>query len=140
LSYLSGHSVVTLATYAEGDLWAAAVFYVNDGFDLFFLSADHTRHARNIAVEPGVAGTIQDDHAEWQTIRGIQLEGNVRLLDGHERKLAQALYQQKYPFLATAPEPVLLALTSVNWYRLTTRRLYFVDNSLGFGHRDELVL
>jgi len=26
----------------------------------------------------------------------------------------------------------------VRWYRLEPQRLYFIDNSRGFGHRDEI--
>lgn len=33
-TYLQTHNVMTLATTGPEDLWAAAVFYVNDGFPL----------------------------------------------------------------------------------------------------------
>ena len=32
------------------------------------------------------------------------------------------------------------ALAKVNWYQLQPERLYFIDNSLGLGHRDEIAL
>jgi hypothetical protein len=50
------------------------------------------------------------------------------------------LYQQKHTFLPQAPLPIQLALKKVNWYRLRPERLFFVDNSQGFGHRDEISL
>jgi hypothetical protein len=28
----------------------------------------------------------------------------------------------------------------VNWYRLRPERVYFIDNSKGFGQRDEIIL
>ncbi|APR05899.1 hypothetical protein [Thauera chlorobenzoica] len=37
LTYLQRHHVMTLATHGAGGPWAAAVFYVNDGADLYFL-------------------------------------------------------------------------------------------------------
>ena len=80
LDYLAGHHVMTLATYGPEGLWAAAVFYANDGFQLYFLSAGHTRHARNMAASPQAAATIQEDYADWAAIKGIQLEGTVRPL------------------------------------------------------------
>ena len=70
LAYLAAHQVMTLATRTADDLWAAAVFYASEGFQLYFLSAGHTRHARHIAARPRVAATIQEDYRDWPDIRG----------------------------------------------------------------------
>lgn len=139
LAHLAAHQVMTLATVGEAGVWAAAVFYASDGFDLFFLSAAHTRHAQNMAQNAQVAITIQgDQYADWSDIRGIQAEGVVSLLEGPARETAVALYLQKYPFLQQAPPPIRAALHKVNWYRLRPQRLYLIDNSKGFAHRDEI--
>lgn len=140
LDYLNSHHVLTLATHGPEGLWAAAVFYASDGFRLYFLSAGHTRHAQNIAASPQVAATIQEDYADWSAIKGIQLEGTVRLLEGREREVAIALYAKKYSFLTQPVSVIEKALAGVNWYCLTPSRLYFVDNGRGFGHRDEIEL
>jgi uncharacterized protein len=140
LAYLAAHRVMTVATVGPLGLWAAAVFYVNDGFELFFLSAVHTRHARNLADNPQVAATVQEDYADWPEIKGIQLEGRVEQLEGEARLAAIALYEEKYPFLRSAGPAVRQALERVAWYRLRPSRLYFIDNSRGFGHRDEIPL
>ncbi len=139
-AYVASHHVMTLATHGPLGLWAAAVFYAHDGFQLLFLSAKHTRHAQNMAASPYVAATIQDDYAEWQAIQGIQLEGKVRLLSGGERLAAIALYAGRFRFLASPPAAIEDALQRINWYRLEPERLYFVDNTRGFGHRDEIIL
>jgi len=139
LGYLVVHNVLTLATRQDDALWAAAVFYANDGFDLIFLSAPHTRHARHMATNPQVAGTVQEDYPSWEAIKGIQLAGKVRLLAGVEKAAGIARYQQKFPFLASAPALIQTALTEINWYRLTPHELYFVDNSQGFAHRDAII-
>ena len=138
LAYLTGHHVMTLATNGPEGLWAAAVFYVNDGFEFYFLSAGHTRHAQNIAAAPQVAATIQEDYDDWAAIKGIQMEGAVRLLAGREKEGAMALYAEKFDFLRQPITVVEAALLRVNWYCLSPDRLYFVDNSRGFGHRDEI--
>lgn len=140
LAFLAAHRVMTLATTGPEGLWAAAVFYVNSSFDLFYLSAGHTRHARNLAADPRTAVTIQPDDAPWTAIQGIQLSGMVSQLEGKERDRALALYIEKFPFLADAPPPLAAALTRVNWYRVRPTRLFFVDNTVGFGHRDEIDL
>lgn len=135
--------VATLATAGPDGPWAAAVFYVHDGWDLYFLSAPTSRHALNLAHNAQVAVTIQADHADWPGIQGVQLEGTVEILRGDAEARARHLYGQKFPVvgkLAQAPAVIVKALTKVCWYRVTTRRLLFIDNTLGFGHREELDL
>lgn len=130
--------MVTLATNGPEGLWAAAVFYGHQDFVFYFLSSGATRHALNIASNPLAAATIQGDYNYWPDIKGIQMEGTVKKLEGSEIAVAQSLFSERFPFLQSAPSPILLALGKVNWYRLTPDRLYFVDNSRGFGHRDEV--
>jgi len=140
LTYVASHHVMTLATQGPEGVWAAAVFYAPDGFRLTFLSAAHTRHARDIAASPQVAATIQEDYREWTAIQGIQLEGMVRLLEGGERDAALTRYAARYAFLQQPIAVIERALSRANWYELRPERLYFVDNSRGFGQRDEIDL
>ncbi|MFQ5420132.1 MAG: pyridoxamine 5'-phosphate oxidase family protein [Anaerolineae bacterium] len=140
LDYLQSHQVLTLATTGPKGVWAAAVFYVNSELDLFFLSAGHTRHAQNMQHTPQVAGAIHEDYRDWPGIQGIQLEGEVVKLTGKAMVTAVAHYHRKFPFLANPSPQIAKALAKVNWYRLRPSRLYFIDNSKGLGHREELVL
>ena len=139
-TYLATHQVMTLATTGPEGIWAAAVFYAHDAqFNLYFLSAGHTRHAQNMAQTPQVAVTIQEDYADWSNIQGVQLAGTAVLLKGDLRQQAIDRYQAKFPFLAKAPPPIQAAFQKVNWYQVNPTELYFVDNSKGFGHRDQLL-
>jgi hypothetical protein len=141
LAYLRDHNVLSLATYGPAGVWAAAVFYVNDGLTLYFLSAAHTRHSQNIAGNEAVAVTIQEDYRQWEAIKGIQLEGRCTLLAGAERDAAIALYASKFPIIGPAgPPAIATALSKVGWYKVTPSKVYFIDNSLGLGHRDEVPL
>lgn len=140
LTFISQHHVVTLATSGPEGLWAAAVFYAHQLFDLYFLSSDSTRHAKNLSSSPQVAATIQDDYDDWPGIQGIQLEGTVDQLAGADLEMARNLFQERFPFLNNAPDPILSALTRVSWYRLRPEKMYLVDNTQGFGHRDEVPL
>jgi uncharacterized protein YhbP (UPF0306 family) len=141
LDYLAGHNVMTLATSGADGVWAAAVFYASAGFDLFFISAGHTRHGQNLAANPRAAAAIHEDYADWMAIRGVQLEGGVVLLAGHEQQAAMAVYQAKFPYVAApADERMRAALPRMGWYRLRPVRLYWIDNSQGLGHRDEIDL
>jgi uncharacterized protein len=140
LAYLANHHVMTLATQGPEGVWAAAVFYVNEGFEFYFLSAGHTRHARNMAGSDRVAATIQEDYHDWAAIKGIQMEGPVQMLAGEERRIAIEIYAKRFGFFNQPVQAIETALARVNWYRLSPDRLYMVDNSHGFGHRDEIDL
>ena len=138
LAYVAGHHVMTLATNGPLGLWAAAVFYAHDEFRFIFLSAGRTRHAQNVAAVPDVAATTPADYRDWPAIQGVQLEGTVEQLQGVRRAAAMASCVARYPFLAQPVATLEAALQRVNWYELRPRRLYFVDNTLGFGHGDEI--
>jgi uncharacterized protein YhbP (UPF0306 family) len=142
LTYLGDHHVMTLATHGSLGPWAAAVFYVSEGFDLTFLSSPHTRHAGDLAANSKAAAAIHEDYTDWQEIRGVQIEGLVRKLSGSDRIRAMARYADKFPVVrpASAPAVVRAALERVAWYELVTTRCFYVDNSKGFGHREEIPL
>lgn len=134
---------MTLATTGPEGVWAAAVFYVNDGFTLYFLSAPTSRHSQNIARNSTVSATIQEDYINWSEIKGIQLEGEARWITGSEQLAAIARYGSKFPIvgnLAQAPSAIIKAMSKIAWYKVVPKRLYFTDNSLGFGRRDEVPL
>ncbi len=97
--YLRDHQVATLATHSNEDPWAAAVFYVNAGYTLYFLSSPTSRHCLNLAENPRVAVTIQEDYADWLEIKGIQIEGVASEISGEEERTARRLYGQKFPIV-----------------------------------------
>ncbi len=141
--YLRDHHVATLATYGSEGPWAAAIFYVNDGDTLYFLSSPESRHSRNLVQNPRVAVTIQEDYTDWLEIKGVQMEGVASEISGVEEEKARKLYGQKFPvvgLLAQAPAAIVKALAKVRWYKIVPQRLYFIDNSFGLGSRDEIKL
>lgn len=143
LSYLETHNVMTLATSGPDGAWAAAVFYANRDFTLYFVSSPQSRHARDIAREPRIAAAIHEDYRDWRSIQGIQLSGRVERLEGAARDAALACYRQKFGFLdnpAAALAPVLAALGKAACYRLTPSEVYFIDNAAGFGQRSSIAI
>lgn len=139
LAYLGGHNVATLSTCGSDGPWAAAVFYASESFTLYFLSLPSSRHGRNLAADPRAAATVQEDYRDWPEIKGIQMEGRVAVLAGLDRERALRLYARKFPLIADPAEAGISdALSRVWWYSLIPERVYFVDNSVGFGHRDQV--
>jgi uncharacterized protein YhbP (UPF0306 family) len=144
LQYLEHHQTLTLATVGPEGPWAAALFYVSDGFDLYWLSDPQTRHSQNIAHTPRVAVTIQEDFQDWRVIQGIQMEGSAEQVGAQaEAAGPMGLYAAKYPFLGDwrNPPPALAkALGTARVYRFRPSRVLFVDNTKGFGHRHEVAV
>jgi len=141
--YLAGHHVMTLATQGDDGPWAAAVFYANDGDRLLFLSSPNSRHCRNLAKDPRCSATIHENYDDWRQIKGIQLEGHVTEPRGEEQHRARRLYSQKFPIvgpLVDSPAAVVSALARVHWYVLLPKRMYFINNSRGLGHREHIDL
>jgi hypothetical protein len=148
--FLARHKTMTLATAgADGAPQAAAVFYAADeAMDLFFLSSPNSRHSLNLARQPRVAATIQADNQAWQSIQGLQIEGTAHVVEG-AAGLAHALrvYAVRFDFLRgllgvenAGPAALRGPLASSRFYILRPAWLRLIDNKLGFGHKEELIL
>jgi uncharacterized protein YhbP (UPF0306 family) len=145
LNYIASHNTMTLSTCAGNVPWAATVFYASDDLKLYFFSVPESRHCQNLAANPHVAVTIQEDYRDWQEIKGIQLEGRVALVEGFtEKAKAMTIYASKYPEiikLFTNPLSGVLykAFLKVKFYCVTPEKVFYIDNAQGFGRRRELV-
>lgn len=148
LHYMENHQTVSLATERDGVPHAASVFYVNIGFELYFFSSPTSRHGENFIHNPKVSATINEDYSEWLSIKGIQMEGVVENVGGIlKNPRLSKIYVRKFPGVADflfSPkklgEAIARKVAGVDFYRLTPWRIYFLNNELGFGHRDELIL
>ncbi|MBM2831320.1 MAG: hypothetical protein HW414_372 [Dehalococcoidia bacterium] len=151
LTYLREHNAMSLATLSEGQPWAAAVFYVHDDrINLYFLSDPKARHSQQLMKNPRVSVAINEDYRDWREIKGIQLEGIAgKVTSPVEKARALTLYLSKFPFVrdfVTSPLAVLTHMAiagkpfSVEVYKVTPERLFYLDNETGFSHRAELPL
>lgn len=139
LEYIKNHNVLCLATSQNNQSWVAPVFYALHDGAFVFLSAPHTRHCQAIKSNPAVAASIQEDYRHWEDIKGVQLEGVVRAVDGEEKAELIRSYAHKFPVTgADAPPAIAKALDKISWFSLLPELLFFIDNSKGLGHRDEL--
>lgn len=148
LSYLASHHTMALATALADVPHSATVFYVNTGFELYFLSSPTSRHGINLSQRAQVSATINEDYAQWRSIKGIQLEGTVRKMGGLWKNGQLAIaFTKKFPdvtgFFASPRqlgEEIIAKVKGVEFYELSPTRLFYLDNELGFGHREELLL
>ena len=169
LRYIEEHFTMTIATFAEGKLWAAPVFYANSGFTLYFISNPNScLHCQNIGKNPLVAITIYEDYQlkkldDWKKIKGIQMLGRAKRLE-KEEEIAEALrlYVEKYPFTAVYfkalfkfPKavkilesflkkipftPEFTASLENRFYKVEPLEVWFVDNEVSFERRQKIPL
>jgi uncharacterized protein YhbP (UPF0306 family) len=146
INYLQGHNAMCLATAHDGRAHAATVFYVSDHLDLFFISSPSSRHGRHLAADNRIAATVNEDYHTWNDIKGLQLEGLTEALGSpaENRDIAE-LFVAKFPDTSLffqnpgdMPDAVRNKVTKVQFYRLRPTRIFYIDNSQGFGHREEL--
>ena len=146
--YLESCNTISLATALGGIPHAAAVFYVSIGFNLYFLSSPKSRHGDNLIQNPTVSGTINEDYSNWLQIKGIQFEGRVECIGGilKNARIVKA-YVKKFPNVADfliSPHKlgkgIAQKVSSVKFYQIWPVKICFLDNSLGFGHKEELNL
>lgn len=128
--YVAGHHVVSLAASAENSVWAASVFYAFDvpGQRLLFVTSPTTTHGRLMLINPTVAATISTQGKDITKLRGIQLRGTSALLTGAEADCGRKL------LAATSPVPIPV---DVALWALAPTYIKMVDNSMGFGHKEE---
>lgn len=142
---------MTLATTGpDGAPQAAAVFYaVDEALNLYFLSSPNSRHSQNLAREPRVAAAVHADGLAWQSIQGLQIEGTAQQVQGaHELAHAAQVYGRRFEFLkgllgvdsAGGPAALRGPVASSRFYVLRPTWIRLIDNTQGFGHKEEMTL
>jgi uncharacterized protein YhbP (UPF0306 family) len=130
---------MTLSTTdPEGNPHAAPVYFVvvdeDQYLNLYFFSDEKSEHSRHFVQNPKAAAAIYPECEGWRDIKGLQLHGEVRLVESKkEWDFAWERYQVKFPFVSALKTVVAqnrLYTFIPNWIRL-------VDNSQGFGFKKE---
>ena len=145
ISYLKAHRVMTLAKSAGDAPWAAGVFYVSRDFTIYFFSDPKSRHCANVMRNPAASAAIHENYADWHEIRGLQIEGRVEEVSVVEIPAMMSAYVAKFPFVRDLLTPegrfrVGGKVIEARFYKLMPSRCVLLDNSKGFGHREEFVV
>ncbi len=143
-NFLAEHSTVVLASASNDVPWAAAVFYAEDGFDLYFFSSPDSRHSQDFAENSHAAATVNGHYWQWREIKGLQMEGVVTKVTSKIAKAnAMALYLKKFPFVKEFfdnPLDVSRAVADkvggVEFYCFSPSEIHFINNESGFGNRE----
>lgn len=146
--FIEAHNTLSLATGDGERPWAASVFYAtDDDLNFYFISDPLTRHCLDIGDNLAVSVTINDDFSDWNEIVGVQMTGEAKSVLQADRERVERLFLAKFPAirdLIEAPQSdqdkiISERLKAAQFYRITPQWLRYIDNSRGFGHKEEFL-
>ncbi len=128
LKFFRKHHVLTIATTVENEPWCANCFYVylEEENSLVFTTGSDTRHGKEFARNPLVAGSVVLETMVIGKIRGIQFQGIITEAEGEILTKAKWAYLKRFP-------PAALMDTHLWIVKLT--HIKMTDNRLGFGKK-----
>ena len=127
----------TIATASvDGQPAASTVFFKNRGVDIYFNTGSDTQKMHNILANPRVAVVMHAGIAPTrdQDIKGIQYIGQGEILaDANVLEAPVAVTARHRAFNSAASGSSVIV-------KVTPEKIYLVDYSKGFRHRDLLEL
>ena len=128
ISFFRKHHVLTISTSVENEPWCANCFYVylEDENALVFTTDSDTRHGKEFAINPFVAGSVVLETLVFGKIRGIQFQGTVSEPTGDILARAKSRYLKRFPVAVLMD--TRLWLVKLTFVKMT-------DNRLGFGKK-----
>lgn len=143
--FLAEQTTLTLGTL-NPDLspYLCDVFFAHDlALSFFFLSDPRTQHAQNLTRTSKVSATVHQAVTDWQAIRGVQMMGEAMRVNEAERERGFEMYVAKFPFVREwLPSVEALGQLHkrfgiIELYKIMPRWLRWIDNTQGFGHKEE---
>ena len=128
LDFILEHHVFSLATSKKNKPYSASCYYVYDRIEnaLIFSSDEKTKHAQQFIENHTVSATIAIETDDFTKIKGLQLLGEVSLIESNKLKRSTELYLDRFPFAKELP---------INLWILKLTYIKMTDNSLGFGKK-----
>jgi len=125
---LRRHHLLSIATVSDRGPWCASCFYAwdKDNNTLVITTDTDTRHGKEFAGNPHVAGTIALETKRIGRIRGIQFTGTVTEPAGDALVRARRIYLKRFPFAL---------LADLHLWTISPEEIKLTDNRLGFGKK-----
>ena len=148
LELIEEQSTMTLAT-AKGDAaWSAPVYYVFFKSCFYFFSDPTSRHVQESLESGQASSSIYANASTWQEIRGIQMSGQVETVSARLGTIEVIrAYLKRFPFTKDFFKPgqaldleAFAKRFKVKLYRFKPSLVYYMDNSIRFGFREEVLL
>lgn len=133
--YISTCRSCTIATVGpDGGPDASTVFFANSGLDIYFNTSKDSQKKKNIEANQRVAIAMQKNPEPKtdQEIRGIQYKGIARILPETEHvNVPHGVMARHKVFNSLKPGNSVIV-------KVTAQKIYFIDYTKGFRHRDLL--
>ncbi len=141
-------STMTLATATMDGAWSAPVYYVYRNGLFFFFSKPDSRHIQEALATGSAAASIHANADSWQQIRGVQMSGIVKKAGlGLNSIKAVRAYLKKFPFTKeffkdeeSMKIEDFYSRFKVHFYYFEPGLVYYQDNQIRFGFREEVEL
>lgn len=148
IELIDQQNTMALATAKDSISWAAPVYYVFYKSSFFFFSSPSSRHILEANDSEQASAAIYPSADTWQGIRGIQMSGLIGIVNpGLTGVQAVRAYIKKFPFTKEFFKPgQALDLENfgkrfnVRFYRFVPELVYYLDNRIKFGFREEVRL
>ncbi|MFH2091175.1 MAG: pyridoxamine 5'-phosphate oxidase family protein [Pseudomonadota bacterium] len=141
---IASHHVMSLATSSGAGAWSAPVYYYFMDTGFYFFSGVTSRHIRDAIESRGCcAASIFEDQCRFDQIRGVQMSGTIDPVSSATKALqASAGYMRRFKIKIDTPDILNFFKTQyhANLFCFTPVQLFFMDNSKGFGTRQEISL
>ncbi len=145
---LDERSTMSIATARGDSPWIAPVYYALVHGRFYFFSAPDSRHVVEALASGRVAASVHAESDSWRGIRGAQMTGAIREVT-RKLELAEAFirYVRRYPFVrellpqgAENDPGAFFQRFRVKLYCFEPDLVYYLDNGIGFGFREEVAL
>lgn len=141
-------STMTLATSKGTEAWAAPIYFVFRAGSFYFFSDPASRHIQEALRNGQAASAVHAEASSWEEIRGLQMSGVVESVGaGLDAAGAIRDYVRKFPFVTGFFKPGdildLAGFSSrfrVRLYRFRPTTVYYLDNRIKFGFREQVSL
>lgn len=132
-AYLSAHPYLRLGTVnAHCAPQVHTVGYISEACTVYFVTDRKSRKAENICRNPAVSFAVDENYEDVTAIQGVQMEGTASLVTSETEamRLIDSM-AKKFPDMKDIPPNPDLVI-----FKVVPTRGYFLDNNVGFGHRD----
>lgn len=148
IDLIDGQSTMTLATAKGHVAWSAPVYYVFFKSCFYFFSDPTSRHVQEALASGQASSSIYANASTWQEIRGIQMSGQMETVSARLGAIEVIrAYLKKFPFTTDFFKPgqaldleAFSKRFKVKLYRFKPSLVYYLDNSIRFGFREEVLL
>lgn len=139
--FMCRHNVLNLAYVASGKPSICAVWFaVSENLTIYYVSNVRTQHGSILKSGGSVAFTVQKDDQDWRLIQGVQGMGYCAPISPERRDAAWQTYSRRFPFVIQPFADLAQVVSVITLWSIVPDWLRLVDNTKGFGHKEELYL